>query len=161
MKISIAHLVIYTIQQSRHSRHDGRPEGFHVLGKLLDVTTVESDGTAHHIHAVLAATFQHVRQREEADHYVLGRDPVITQLHYHRAIRRHDVLVRQHYALRVAGGTGSVAYCAEIGRVRRHLRMVLLRAEAFNVVELVQLDAAVLRPLIRRRPRLLHHHQLP
>ena len=137
MRISIAHLVIYTIQQSRHSRHDGRPEGFHVLGKFLDVTAVESNGTTHHVHAVLAATFQHMRQREEADHYVFGRDPVITHLHYHRAIRRHDILMRQHYTLRIAGGARSVANRAEIGRVRRQLRMVPLRAKAFNVVELV------------------------
>lgn len=134
---SVTHLIVYTIQQSRHGRHDSRPEGFHVLGQLLDVTAVKADGSAHHVHGVLAATLQHVRQREEADHRVLRRNPVVTQLHHHCAIGCHDVLVRQHHALRVAGGAGGVAYRAEIGRFRRQLRMVPLRAKAFNVVELV------------------------
>lgn len=157
----IAHLVVNSIQQPRHGRHHGRSEGLHVLGQPLDVTAVKADGAAHHVHGVLATALQHVRQRQEADQGVLARKRVIAQLQYHRTIGRHDVLMRQHDALWIAGGAGCVTYRAEVGRLRRKFRMILLGAETLNVVESVQLDAAVLRPLIRHRPRLLHHHQLP
>lgn len=86
---------------------------------------------------------------------------MIAHLHHYRAYGRHDILMRQHDALGIASGAGRVAYRAEIARRRRQLRMILLRAETLDVVELVQLDAAILRPLVRRRPRRLHYHQLP
>lgn len=157
----ITHLIVHPIQESRHGRYDGRPEGFHVLGQPLNVTAVEADGSAHHVHGVLATTFQHMRQRQEADHRVRGHQPMVAHLHHHRTYGRHDVLMRQHDALGIAGGAGRVAYRAEIVRRRRQFRMILLGTEALDVVELVQFDAAVLRSLVCRRPRRLHHHQLP
>lgn len=72
-----AHLVVHSIQQSRHRWHHGRPQGFHILGQPFDVTAVETHGRAHHVHAVLAASFQHVCQGQKADHRILVRGPVL------------------------------------------------------------------------------------
>lgn len=100
-----------------------------------------------------------MRQWQEADHRVLVRGLVLAQLNENRAYARYHVLVCQHHPLRVTRGPRRVRYGAQIGRFGGNFRVILLGAQPLNVVELEQLDAAVLRPLVRRLPRLLYHHQ--
>lgn len=154
----MSHLVVHSIQQPGHSRHHSRPQGFHIFGQPFDIAAVKSYGSAHHVHAIFAASFQHVRQRQEADHRVLVRGLVLAQLNEYRAYARYHVLVRQHHAFRVTRGPRCVGYGAQIGRFGGNLRVILLGAQPLHVVELEQLDATVLRPLVRRLSCFFYHH---
>jgi len=156
--VAFAHLVVHSIQQSRHSRHDGGLESLHIFSQSLDVAAVKADRAAHHVHGILAATLQHMCQRQKTDQRVTGHDPVITHLHLHRAYRRYDALVCQHDALGVAGGARCVTYRAKVRRLWRQLRMTLLGAETLDVVVLVQFNATVFCSLVRRRSRFFYHY---
>lgn len=100
-----------------------------------------------------------MRQRQEADHRVLVRGLVLAQLNENRAYASYHILVRQHHAFRVTGRPRCVGYGAQVGRFRGDFRVILLGAQPLNVVELEQLDATVLRPLVRRLSCFFYHHQ--
>lgn len=155
------YFVVKSIQKSRNSWHHRWPQRLHVVGQLFYVAAIKSNRTADNVHSIFATSLEHVRQRQKADHNVTGGWFVVAELQYNSANTGHNVLVRQHDTLRVSGCTGSVAHCAQVRRSWRHFRMISLRAETLDVLEPEEFDTAILRSLIRRWPRFLHHYQLP
>lgn len=47
---SNSHLVIHAVEQSRHHREDGRPQGLHVVWEEADVALVEADPSSMTVH---------------------------------------------------------------------------------------------------------------
>ena len=45
-----SHLVVHTVEQSRHHREDGWPQGLHVVRKEADVALIEADPSSMAVH---------------------------------------------------------------------------------------------------------------
>ena len=118
----------HTLVNARHRNQHRRPHGFQVFGQQRDRARV-GHATAHrHRQVITGRALKGVRQRQEGKEHVVcrGHDALQNRLYV-----GHDVAVRQHHALGLAGGARGVNDGRQIvpGRCQHSSRRALARRQ--------------------------------
>ena len=120
---------IDALVDARHGNQDGRLDGLQVFRQQRDGARISDGRARHHSQVIAAGALEGVRQRQEGQHQVIGV--------HHKGIQcsmriAQHVVVAEHHAFGLAGGTRGVDDAGQFADLAGHRR--LLRRAARKVL---------------------------